>query len=341
LFAFIFVSYKQNRKVEPLIIILLAVIIAFNLISSLVSYFNGTELYISPIIGSVVTLLLFSCGMFVPNSNRFWDGFERGAAILSIYIVCMFFKLSAYKYGISIFVIPEYRMWGQNVIYDWPNFICMIPIFGYFINYLRSEKVSFSCVLCMMASIMTTSRVAIVAIVFFMIIWGINNKKKIIILLTAFFFFLFEHILVLFSDKSISSRLTKSNDREHLFTGLIAAWEENPILGWGAVKVSTVFPDTYYDSFHNSYLEVLVKGGAISLALYLLLFAAYTFCLMGSTKFKNKTQRINSFIFLCFIFSACLVQNYLKHPHVIILFSIFCLAGAHGRKKLKQVTRND
>lgn len=322
---FCFISSEPKLKLGWLVLLLVMAYILISLISSFISL-GVVQQRLNVVLGSVVLSLFYIFGSLVPNKRQFWLAYSFSSLVLALYIIAVFVVSGASQYGVRLFVNPEFRLWGAGYIPDWPNYVFIPIIISVFMRRCLGERIGITDFILMFACFITTSRVALFGIVFFMFIYLLLDCRKLfftIIFSAAFLLSNFDFQVPEF----FLERIAKTSDREYLFSGLINAWYEAPFFGWGSVRVSDVFYSTYHDSFHNTYLEVLVKSGIIGFLIFLFLLFSLICRLyfdIGKCMDKNK---LYLFSLVFFLLISCLVQNYLKHPHIIMVFSVICFSG--------------
>lgn len=111
------------------------------------------------------------------------------------------------------------------------------------------------------------------------------------------------------SGKSISSGTL--NYRTVIWKGSLAQWEKAPIVGTGLGSLGFVLNKEHvnYSGAHNAYIEILTEGGAIGLALYLLLFSSLFYYIL-QTPLSEKS-------FLLALFLVVAVSQTAQHTHLL------------------------
>lgn len=317
---FVLVFSFVHKKSIPLTYLIFYFLLVVSLsISTLISedLFTATAF-----LGIFISPLFFSVGFWVDHKS-FFRFFWIFSAINSAAIIIFYLSLGIYKNGVSVFIISELRMWGENIFFDWPNYIVMTPILAIYSHYLFTRKIGWFFIINAIAALLTTSRTAILALGIYFCIYLIEKKKYYIIsfLVIITSLYIFPALIFIEEGNEITNRLLKTGDREHLFTGLYNAFLQKPLLGWGVVSVPTVFPETYYNSFHNSFLEAAVRGGILNLTITIA-FLMFMFVRLKNNSLVLTHSKATTILFFTFILLGCLTQNFLKHPNVAIILSM-------------------
>ncbi|MCK0107316.1 O-antigen ligase family protein [Marinobacter sp. S0848L] len=320
-----FLVNLSKIKVDVVLLFLIFILVSVSILSVIVNS-SGVHQGLVPVVGVVLGYFLFLSGAFLTFNEYFWRGFSVSSLVLSFLILFFYFFSGSTSFGFGVFYIPEFRMWGDEYFSDWPNYIGFPLVISLFLRRIRLIKFGMIDVMIVSAILLTTSRVLMFGVFLVLMLYVLFEKKSLLFFVVVSCF-----LAIFYLDlEPFFDRLTKFNDRSHLYSGLVEGWLVNPLLGWGGVKVSDVFPETYYDSYHNSYLEVLVKSGVVGFGIYvaLILYLALSPYFKGRPLFHK--QELYFLACLMFVIAASFFQNYLKHPHVIFIFSALCHSGVKG-----------
>jgi O-antigen ligase len=136
---------------------------------------------------------------------------------------------------------------------------------------------------------------------------------------------------ILSAGKSISSGTL--NYRTVIWSGTIAQWKENPIVGIGTGGLGYGLSQDHisYNAAHNAYLELMAENGAIGLSLYLLMYVALLYYLL-QTRLDEKS-------FLLALLLVVMVSQLTLHTHgrketifafsMVALHALYCLRKKH------------
>lgn len=295
------IPYIKFKKKDLDDILLLGV---FFLIIVIVNFFNAN--FNLSVIGTYSMLLMFLVRYSISNYDNFFYGILLSTSIYSFITIFLFFDLNVYLYGLDVFTNSSYRMWGEGYLLEWPNVFACFIIIGGFLSFYYSKKTLLF--LHIVASILTTSRASLIFILFVFIIIFIEakNKKLYFTIFLIIFSLLF---LLLINQEELLSRITKFSDRSIIFYSLIEVFKDN-FFGIGNVSFSNF--DTYYESYHSSFLKVLVRYGLLGLLIYIIL--------LFPKNFKYNNLKINFLIL--FLLVSGIFQDFLFHPHILIIYTI-------------------
>lgn len=314
---------KINDRNEYYLFVICISLIGLTFLSQIISPFSNI---INPlnIISTGGFFILFLFGLCVRDVKNLIYGYCFSMTLVATLIIILFFILKPYRYGILMFVYPDVRMWAVEVVPDWPNFMSFGLSLAFLLStlYLGNKKMS---LLLFIAAILTTSRISILASAIFSI--SVFRKYPKLVICVGFIIlfiglYIYEKLNIdIELINQLWERMSKTSDRETGFNFLIEdLFLKSPIFGVGGVKVSDLpnFPPNF-TSYHNSYLEVLVRFGVISLVLFLLMIFPW--------KFFSGTLSLNLFLIISFSLISALFQNILKHPSYFMIYSIIILRG--------------
>jgi O-antigen ligase len=125
--------------------------------------------------------------------------------------------------------------------------------------------------------------------------------------------------------------------KDSTLTGRTALWELasnaialKPWLGWGFDSNMTVLQhfDLFYGQFHNGYLDLLVRGGYVSLVVFVLLVMQTLIRLRALAKFEYRQAIIWFVILVCIILHNVTEASIMRETHlfwylfVLIIYAI-------------------
>ena len=282
------------------------------------------------LVNSVASAAILILGFGVRDLDTFLSGFRKAVLCLAVVVLAYFFYSGTYRDGLNAFIFAEGRMWGGAVLPAWPNVLCIELALG-FLAFSFVPRRKYAMGLCLIAAILTTSRMAWLAIaicalhkasfksaasilgVVFMIACG-STAVAIVLSLTGVLSDSELLVLVLFRSGRVS-------DRQILFQHLIDLWLERPVFGWGAIDGhfhadDELFAAQDFMSFHNSFLDVLVRGGILGFVMFAYLLMPWRRVDPGGS--SNKARKT----LMLYIVMAALFQNVFKHPGLSITYSV-------------------
>ncbi len=325
--------FIEKVKIDILSASLLFISSLMLVVSSIIFNYETSAGSFTALLGGGIFFFIFVLSHYIRDCDLFIKGFIDGVFFLCLATIFLFFSLGAYKYGVRVFYVPEYRLWAEGFIPDWPNYIVFFFCCATLLSLQRDKAIGVHFFLFLLASILTTSRLFFICLALSMVIFAILKLSKKTILFTIMLV-TFAYIYSDFSiglDEQVVNRLIKSEDREGLFSVLIELWMARPLLGYGVISLNEIVAADYA-SFHNSYLEVLIKGGGIGFMLFIAFILRGAFMLYHSNIPRN--DKYLMFIILFFFLFSSLFQNYLKHPHIMVLFSVlFYVLPNNSRRK--------
>lgn len=323
-YAILIVGRKVIMSTQLLLMFALFIL---SLISSIYNILLRDEMeYSVSIIFGSISLLLFGAGSIKVDAKKVMDAFSKIHFFIAVAIIMVFFGKSLYSYGVDIFIYPQLRNWGQEIFPDWPNFLAYTLGLSTMYTIIIRKKWAEG-VLILLAAILTTSRtvylvipfIALESIIYYYRKWSTATIVIVVlcvsILLVIFIGPFSDFILNIQNFENLSNRLTKTGDRSDAFANMFEIYLQNPILGAGSVKLSTL--DAFFASnmsFHNSYLAILVRFGTFSYIIFMLLILPPKKVYM---MIKNRNVVL---LLLLYTLIASLFNNIIFQPHYTVLY---------------------
>ena len=314
-------------------VVLLFVYLAIGAVSTIITEYQHLASLTRSLPIALGSVLVIS-GFGFQDRESFIRGYCYMMTVLAILIIFAYIQLGIFSDTWQTFVYPEKRLWGEPYFPDWPNFLAfglgLAAVIA--VAVLRQNTIG---ALCLAASILTTSRMALVALVVVSIIWTRNiiRQHGILASLTILFSVLISIGLILWEyavavvdtfDVLYSSgyvdRLLKLGDRSTIWSRSFEIFAQHPLLGIGAVPLDETIglPSS---SIHNSYLEVTLRFGILGLVAWLFLF------LPSFRSLKKHKGLIAVFLFIAV---SAFFNNVLKHPHYLVLYGVLLAIGTMG-----------
>lgn len=227
--------------------------------------------------------------------------------------------------GLANWAQPELRLWGQSLFPDWPNFYAILLCVG-FLLFLLHYRRPLPAATCMLAAILTTSRVALVALgiaLAWQVLFGPGRRllaRLVVALVLVGPVVAVVAMALSGSDRleEFMERMSLLSDREEIWRSSLALFLDHPWFGVGGVMLDESVGHSGHASFHNSYAEILVRHGAVGFALYLWLLLAYA----GRLRIAHAGTAILFFLLVTAVF-----QNTLRHPHFFMIYSFLVVAA--------------
>ncbi|MGY2398095.1 O-antigen ligase family protein [Pseudomonas sp. SDO5271_S396] len=316
--------FRQQMPVKLLVLIIVAMLSAIlSNVLGLSGYYIGER----QLFGSVLFYCFFVFGALVPDLQRFYKGLFAGICTVSVLVFIAFFVERPYEAGTAIFTVAEHRLWGVHYFPDWPNFLAFMLALGFLIG-MFIERRPWWAIFCLMAALMTTSRPPLFAIALFLIfaVLKMNLRARAMLLIlgggallggTLFF------LPTIDFSGEFFVRLFLFSDRAEVYSAALRLFENSPFFGSGAVLLDESVGNFGAASFHNAYLDILVRQGLLGLLIFLALI------IPDVHRIRKETLWLMGPIILFFLIPS-FFQNFLKHPHLLMIYSAL-LAG--GRQK--------
>ena len=275
-------SYPPNNRNNGIYIMLLLLILPGALSLFFTKYFLASFTIFIHLLGAAL-IGLASAHLLVYRRGDFLKTFQQ------IIILCLlghiFFSILQPEYGLSY--LGRLQGGASNA-----NSLARVALTGLLVSIAfrttNSTRILglFTIFICWVVLFWTSSITAIAAAalgsIFLFVVskFSVLKKNPTIIIYALIFT---SPLLILLINLLQESFLFISN-RENTFTGRTFIWAKGvelislkPILGWGYGDMADAFKESMIavSSFHNGFLDILVKGGFISLSLFIIKLIIY------------------------------------------------------------------
>lgn len=321
LFIILLKNFKlQSDRKFAFRMVLTSLLILIAILSNLVGFVKNQVDFIRAISTSFF-FIIFLFPYCIRNKLYLIKGFCVAMTLWSLMIIVFAVKLKIFENGLLLFSVPELRLWGSEFFPDWPNYFSFMLAVAFLLNAIINKNY-LSSVLNIIAAILTTSRTPLIAMFIFLIILLIEYMKlvkntKIIMGLLSI---LIINIIILLNginieyDYNFLDRLLIMEDREEIYNFSLDLIKNSPLLGHGGILLDESTGFYGHPSFHNSYLDVAVRHGILALILFLILLAPI--------KINLNKENYKIILILLFFLIGSMFQNFLKHPHLLMLFLV-------------------
>ncbi|MBN2788508.1 MAG: O-antigen ligase family protein [Paludibacteraceae bacterium] len=299
-----------------------AFLVFFAMFISIISSFYGVSFgsyNIDPLRIAFTTAFFafFIFGELVPDKAKLILGYVVSLNVISIAVIVAVIIIWPFKSGLLFFSMPELRLWGAPYFPDWPNFLAFMLSLAFLFNILVYKNNTMALVN-ISAALLTTSRTPLIAVAIVVLLFLFRRNKSIgrvflkVVLLT-FFAAIVVFMSGIVTDDFIA-RLLIVSDRATVYGHALAMIKASPLIGHGAVLFDSSVGLEKFASFHNSYLDITVRHGVLGLLIFLILIWPKSVAKEG---LKSAYWGV-----VIFFLIAALFQNFFKHPHLIMMFSV-------------------
>jgi len=309
-------------------VVLALVLVA--LVSNVVNGLHGQEIELQRVLGTSLFFVLFLYGALLRSPMDFLRGFSVAMAVFAALVLGAALVLRIDEYGLLLFSVPDFRLWGNPYFPDWPNYLAFLLSVGFLLNTLLFRHPVFALIM-LGAALLTTSRTPLLAVALSIIPALFNSKVLVkvaslsVVLLSALF--LIDLASSYMGDSELWSRLLIFEDRQEIFEYGLPLILDAPLLGHGSVLFDESIGFQGQASFHNTYLDVALRHGLVSLCLFLVL---------ASPRLRDIRKGGAPYASLVLFFLlGSFFQNFLKHPHIVLLYVVLLRAAPsfHGLRK--------
>lgn len=275
----------------------------------------------------ITTSFFFVLLMFndaVDDRRDLLEGFTKAMLVWGVLVLVFAFYLGIYKYGAYLFTVPDYRLWGSEYFPDWPNYLAFMLSVAFMLNILLFRRPVAASVQ-LVAALLTTSRtpflaLGLLAILMFFTTTILGGFKKTILLVSVIILSAFLYYFVLEVNQDLIERFLVFEDRQEIYSFAIDLVYQSPLIGHGAILLDESIGFDGFPSFHNSYLDISVRHGIPALMIFVwILVPSLANLKAGGSAF---------FAVVLFFLIGAIFQNFLKHPHIIMLYIVLISSGS-------------
>lgn len=326
-FAFImFIACLANRpfsilRIDSLRNAAVWLMISLALLSNAVGLVSA-ELDSIRILTTSVFFIFFTFGGLVVDKRGVLNGFVWAMFVWAIFIVVSAIYLRIDQYGVYLFTIPDFRLWGGAIFPDWPNYLAFMLSLAFMLNIFLFRRYAVAGIQ-IFAAILTTSRTPLLAIGLCVIAMCFMSGRLqqvgkwiilgVLIAIVAFVLSDFE------LNKDLVARMLVYSDRESIYDFALGLVMQSPWVGHGAILLDNSVGFDGPPSFHNSYLDIAVRHGIIALIIFIYL-------LLPTRKDVEVGGGAFIAVILLFLIGS-MFQNFLKHPHIILVYAVIINSG--------------
>lgn len=269
--------------------------------------------------------VLFLFPAFITDTRSLFHGFCASMLIWALLVIIFAFQLGIFENGLLLFSMPEFRLWGSELFPDWPNYMAFLLMLACLVNILAFRRHWHALIICV-AALLTTSRTPLIglglliACVSIVGLFKVSREKFILmpiaILILTFSVYVLSDIQI---DDNFLGRLLVFEDRDDTYSFALDLVQQAPWIGHGSILLDESIGFFGHASFHNSYLDIAVRHGLFALLVFLAL-------LLPSRK-EIKIGGVGFLVIYLYFVIGSLFQNFLKHPHIVMLFAAFLYSG--------------
>lgn len=247
----------------------------------------------------------------------------RFSIVLSLMIIILFVATGQYIYLSTLFTTG--RLWAVTYIPGWPNTTPIPLLFGLWLSFRQNKSFIYK-VFIVIALFLTTSRAALLGIAVIFAYFIIKKYKEaflkfifVLLPIVALFTFYFNDIMNMVFQiiPSLKYRLSVSYDRMDILNTTMNYVSKRPLLGYGSNSLDQVIEqfgnvskyNIVWQHTHNWVLDILLRYGAIGLALFTFFIASILL------KIRDKDKQ---FLFFLIIILS-LFQTYMRNFCILFL----------------------
>lgn len=281
---------------------------------------------------SVVFYVFLFYGYGIAMPGKFFRGLLTGVTSLAGAVVVLFVLTGQYRHGIGLFIYPALRDWAIHWLPDWPNYLAFLLGLAGILLTVR-ERHRWPAALCLSAAILTTSRTGMLAVAACGAVeawrmvhtragrWIVGAACVAGVLLVGPRVYRIARTAA--ESPIVQQRLIRSDDRTALYRFSLGLVAKSPVFGIGAVLLDSSV-GAPIASFHNGYLEQLVRGGGVGFLLWLVV--------MFPIRIWRRSSRA-SWLPIGYFAVAALFNTIYKDPHLFLIYSVLLAELAPRRSE--------
>lgn len=304
--------------------VMMAALIGLALLSN-VAGLTRNNIDAARIVTTSFFFLLFLFAGCIRDKRALLDGFCRAMLMWAVLIIVMAGVLRIFDNGLLLFSVPNFRLWGAGIFPDWPNYMAFLLTLAFLLNAAAFGR-PWQAVLLMVAAVLTTSRTPLIGLALWlgaMLLLRLGRLRLGTLLAFAGTALALAVLLpaldVVELDANFLDRLLVFDDRDDIYSFALGLVQASPWVGYGGVLLDESIGFTGHPSFHNSYLDIAVRHGLPALLIFLALLVPPR----GS--FGRGGLRFAAVV--VFFLVGSMFQNFLKHPHILMLYVVLIEAS--------------
>ncbi len=324
-----FGNFAPEDRLKIYAFTLLVILVLFsNIVGTMQGYMT---ISIPSVFYFLTTAFILAFAHNTIDVNHYLRWFIIAAKLVALYVVLLFLSDAILNGTFHNITTSEGRMWAADRVIGWPNGYAIVTSIAAYLCFTRNEK--FWSLFLVLSALITFSRMAMIffVVIFFLQAFALFRFR---ILVPLFILFILYIVPVLYdiyiTNEELLYRIFKYSDRLTILNNLLETYSQSPVFGIGNVSYTEISLNDIYDSYHSTFLKILVRYGPFGIFFFILLLI------------PNKKTKLFSLrgILLIVLLLLALPQDFLLLPSVALLYSLiansrdFIIFDNHNSKSM-------
>ena len=328
IFHLFFGNFAPQDRLKIYAFTLLVILVLFsNIVGTLQGYMT---ISIPSVFYFLTTAFILAFAHNTIDLNQFLRWFLIAVKLIALYVIFLFFGDAALSGSFHNITTSEGRMWAVDRVLGWPNGFAIVTSIAAYLCFVRNEKLwSFFLI---SAALITFSRMAMVffVVLFFLQAFALFRFRILIPLFILFVFYLVPFLYDIYiTNEELLYRIFKYSDRLIILNNLLETYSQSPVFGIGNVSYTEISLNDIYDSYHSTFLKVLIRYGPFGIFLFILLLIPNK---------KSRLFSLRSILLMVLLFLA-IPQDYLLLPSIALLYSLVANTDLLLNASLKEIKK--
>ena len=305
-----FGNFSSTDKTRLLAFALLVILV---LLSNIFGMFKGyLSISISSILYFLMTVFLLAFAHNVIHIESFLKWFLIASKSVALYVVFLFFSEALSNGYFHNVTTSEGRMWAAGYVLGWPNGFAIVTSIAAYLCLVRNQKIwSLFLIIVAMTTFSRMAMIFLIAIVFLQA-YSMFRLKLLIPVFIGLMLYLVPFLYEIYiENEQTLYRIAKFSDRQIIYNNLLEIFSQNPF-GIGNVGYGEISLGDIYESYHSTWLKVLIRYGFFGFILFFIL-------VIPSARMKIFSFRS---VLLAVLLILGMPQDFLLLPSIALIYSL-------------------
>ena len=308
-----YLFFGKFSSSDRLRILAFSFLVILVLLSNIFGMFKGyLSISISSILYFLMTVFLLAFAHNVIHIESFLKWFLIASKGVALYVFILFFSEALSNGYFPNVTTSEGRMWAAGYILGWPNGFAIVASIAAYLCLVRNQKIwSLFLIIVAMTTFSRMAMIFLIAIVFLQA-YSMFRLKLLIPVFIGLMLYLVPFLYEIYiENEQTLYRIAKFSDRQIIYNNLLEIFSQNPF-GIGNVSYEEISLGDIYESYHSTWLKVLIRYGFFGFILFFIL-------VIPSARMKIFSFRS---VLLAVLLILGMPQDFLLLPSIALIYSL-------------------